>query len=80
MATYARDRLSGVGPNAPVHPRTRPARSVASIGHTKATAEQIERAIDAGATMSTHLGNAAHPTLPKTQNYIGISWRGPAHG
>jgi N-acetylglucosamine-6-phosphate deacetylase len=43
---------------------------VASIGHTKATAEQIHAAVAAGATMSTHLGNAAHPTLPKTQNYI----------
>jgi N-acetylglucosamine-6-phosphate deacetylase len=43
---------------------------VASIGHTKATPEQIAAAVDAGATMSTHLGNAAHPTLPKTQNYI----------
>ena len=43
---------------------------VASIGHTKASAEQIRAAVDAGATVSTHLGNAAHPTLPKTQNYI----------
>jgi N-acetylglucosamine-6-phosphate deacetylase len=43
---------------------------VASIGHTKATPEQIAAAVDAGATMSTHLGNAAHSTLPKTQNYI----------
>lgn len=43
---------------------------VASIGHTKATTQQIRAAVDAGATMSTHLGNAAHPTLPKTQNYI----------
>jgi N-acetylglucosamine-6-phosphate deacetylase len=43
---------------------------VASIGHTKATAEQIAAAVDAGATMSTHLGNAAHSTLPKTQSYI----------
>lgn len=43
---------------------------VASIGHTKASADQIQMAIAAGATMSTHLGNAAHPTLPKTQNYI----------
>jgi N-acetylglucosamine-6-phosphate deacetylase len=43
---------------------------VASIGHTKANAEQIRAAVDAGATMSTHLGNAAHPILPKTQNYI----------
>jgi N-acetylglucosamine-6-phosphate deacetylase len=43
---------------------------VVSIGHTKATSEQIEAAIDAGATMSTHLGNGAHPTLPKARNYI----------
>ena len=41
---------------------------VASIGHTKATTEQIRAAILAGATMSTHLGNAAHTVLPKTQN------------
>jgi N-acetylglucosamine-6-phosphate deacetylase len=43
---------------------------VASIGHTKADSEQIQAAVAAGATMSTHLGNAAHPNLPKTQNYI----------
>jgi len=43
---------------------------VASIGHTKATGDQIRAVVDAGATMSTHLGNAAHPVLPKTQNYI----------
>lgn len=43
---------------------------VASIGHTKATAEQIHAAVEAGATMSTHLGNGAHSVLPKTVNYI----------
>jgi len=43
---------------------------VASIGHTKATSDQIKAAVDAGASMSTHLGNAAHATLHKTQNYI----------
>lgn len=43
---------------------------VASIGHTRATSEQIHATAAAGATMSTHLGNAAHSTLPKTQNYI----------
>jgi len=43
---------------------------VVSVGHTKATHEQIRAAVEAGATMSTHLGNAAHPVLPKTQNYI----------
>ena len=43
---------------------------VVSVGHTKAGPDQIRAAADAGATMSTHLGNAAHPILPKTQNYI----------
>ncbi len=43
---------------------------VVSIGHTKATHDQIRAAVEAGATISTHVGNAAHPTLPKTQNYI----------
>ncbi len=43
---------------------------VASIGHTKANTAQIQAAVSAGATMSTHLGNASHPQLPKTQNYI----------
>src|SRR5579859_1607685 len=33
---------------------------VVSVGHTKATAEQIRAAVDAGASMSTHLGNGAH--------------------
>ncbi len=43
---------------------------VASIGHTKANSAQIANAVAAGATMSTHLGNAANALLPKTQNYI----------
>jgi N-acetylglucosamine-6-phosphate deacetylase len=43
---------------------------VASIGHTKGTADQIQATVAAGATMSTHLGNAAHSSLHKTQNYI----------
>jgi N-acetylglucosamine-6-phosphate deacetylase len=41
-----------------------------SIGHTHASAAQIAEAVSAGASMSTHLGNAAHPMLPKTSNYI----------
>jgi N-acetylglucosamine-6-phosphate deacetylase len=43
---------------------------VASIGHTRATSQQIGDAVSAGATMSTHLGNGANPMLPKTANYI----------
>lgn len=42
----------------------------ASIGHTGASAEQIAAAVDAGATLSTHLGNAGHSVLPKHPNYI----------
>jgi N-acetylglucosamine-6-phosphate deacetylase len=42
----------------------------ASIGHTHATAEQISAAVDAGATLSTHIGNAGHSVLPKHPNYI----------
>lgn len=41
-----------------------------SIGHTGATPEQIHRAADAGATLCTHLGNGAHPTLPRHPNYL----------
>jgi N-acetylglucosamine-6-phosphate deacetylase len=40
------------------------------IGHTAATSEQIREAVAAGARMSTHLGNGAHPTLPRHPNYI----------
>ncbi len=42
---------------------------VASIGHTGASVEQIAAAVDAGATLSTHLGNGAHAVLPR-RNYI----------
>jgi N-acetylglucosamine-6-phosphate deacetylase len=42
----------------------------ASIGHTHATAEQITAAVDAGATLSTHIGNAGHTVLPKHPNYV----------
>lgn len=41
-----------------------------SMGHTGATVEQIEAAVSAGATMSTHLGNGAHSVQPKWSNYI----------
>ncbi|WP_159888729.1 N-acetylglucosamine-6-phosphate deacetylase [Paenibacillus puerhi] len=41
-----------------------------SIGHTAATPEQIRLAVKAGATMSTHLGNGAHGTLPRHPNYV----------
>lgn len=43
---------------------------VIAIGHTAATAEQLDAAVRAGATFSTHLGNAAHPMLRRHPNYI----------
>lgn len=43
---------------------------VASIGHTRATKDQIRAAVSAGATLSTHLGNAAHAMMPKFPNCI----------
>ncbi|OZB92880.1 N-acetylglucosamine-6-phosphate deacetylase [Paenibacillus sp. XY044] len=41
-----------------------------SIGHTAASSAQIQAAVQAGARMSTHLGNGAHPVLPRHPNYI----------
>ena len=41
-----------------------------SLGHHAATAEDIEAAIAAGATLCTHLGNGAHAQLPRHPNYI----------
>jgi N-acetylglucosamine-6-phosphate deacetylase len=41
-----------------------------SIGHTAATPEQVTAAIDAGATLSTHLGNGAHGMIRRHPNYI----------
>lgn len=43
---------------------------VTSIGHTKATAEQIQDAVSAGATLSTHIGNGAHSVMQRHPNYI----------
>lgn len=43
---------------------------VVSIGHTKATSGELEAAVAAGATFSTHLGNGAHAVLARHPNYI----------
>jgi N-acetylglucosamine-6-phosphate deacetylase len=43
---------------------------VASIGHTQASPARIAAAVSAGATLSTHLGNGAHPLLRRHPNYI----------
>jgi N-acetylglucosamine-6-phosphate deacetylase len=42
----------------------------AALGHMAATGRQIRSAVDAGARLSTHLGNGAHRTLPRHPNYV----------
>ncbi len=41
-----------------------------AIGHTAASTKQIIEAVQAGASLSTHLGNGAHAVLPRHPNYI----------
>lgn len=41
-----------------------------SIGHTHASPEQIHAAVDAGATLSTHLGNGVADPLPRHPNLL----------
>lgn len=41
-----------------------------AIGHTDATPEQIHRAVDAGARLSTHLGNGIAATIPRHPNVV----------
>lgn len=43
---------------------------VVAIGHTNATCAQIDEAVSAGATLSTHLSNATRHLLPKWENYF----------
>ncbi len=43
---------------------------VVAIGHTAADSDQIKAAVDAGVSMSTHLGNGAHGTIRRHPNYI----------
>ena len=43
---------------------------VVSIGHTAADSSQIRAAVDAGARLSTHLGNGAHRLLRRHPNYL----------
>lgn len=43
---------------------------IVAIGHTNASPAQIHAAVDAGATLSTHLGNGIAPELPRHPNPI----------
>jgi N-acetylglucosamine-6-phosphate deacetylase len=63
--------LSPEWPEAPRYiERLAAAGVVASIGHTKAATVQLNDAVSAGATLSTHLGNGSHGMLPRHPNYI----------
>ncbi|MDA0282933.1 MAG: amidohydrolase family protein [Planctomycetota bacterium] len=41
-----------------------------AIGHTGANSDQVTAAVDAGARLSTHLGNGAHGQICRHPNYI----------
>lgn len=43
---------------------------IVSLGHTSADAAQIAAAVDAGATLSTHLGNGSHALLNRRHNHL----------
>ncbi|MCP4785934.1 MAG: amidohydrolase family protein [Fuerstiella sp.] len=43
---------------------------VVAVGHSAADTDQIGAAVEAGARLSTHLGNGAHATLPRHPNYL----------
>jgi N-acetylglucosamine-6-phosphate deacetylase len=43
---------------------------IAAIGHTAAPPDRIKAAVEAGATLSTHLGNGSHPLIPRLRNYL----------
>jgi len=63
--------LSPEWPGAPLYIEALASEGVAtSIGHTRATREQIQDAVSAGATLSTHIGNGAHGVLQRHPNYI----------
>jgi N-acetylglucosamine-6-phosphate deacetylase len=48
--------------------RARAMGSVVALGHTAAGIDEVTRAADAGAALSTHLGNGLAPMLPKFAN------------
>jgi N-acetylglucosamine-6-phosphate deacetylase len=43
---------------------------VVAIGHCAPEPAQIDAAVEAGAVLSTHLGNGAHQVLPRHANYL----------
>jgi len=43
---------------------------IVSLGHTSADAAQIAAAVEAGASLSTHLGNGSHAMLSRRHNHL----------
>lgn len=65
--------VSPHGPDASEHVRRLRSLGVTvAIGHTHATPEEVTAAVDAGASLSTHLGNGIPTTVPRHPN---ILWR-----
>ena len=63
--------LSPEWPEAPAYIEHLAAAGVAvAIGHLEASHSQIEAAVQAGAKLSTHIGNGAHRELPRHPNYL----------
>ena len=58
-------------PGAVAYIRAATARGIrASVGHCAPTPQQIREAADAGASLSTHLGNGTHQLLPRHPNHL----------
>ena len=63
--------LSPHWPEAPAYVRHLAKAGVTvSLGHTAADAAQIAAAVEAGATLSTHLGNGSHAMLNRRHNHL----------
>ncbi|HPS52470.1 MAG TPA: amidohydrolase family protein [Phycisphaerae bacterium] len=43
---------------------------IMSLGHCNPSTDDVDAAIDAGASMCTHLGNGSHQVVPRLNNYI----------
>ncbi len=66
FVTLAPERPGAIGLIA----RLRKAGVMVGIGHSDAKEADIDRAVEAGAQISCHLGNGAHAVLPRHRNYI----------
>jgi N-acetylglucosamine-6-phosphate deacetylase len=66
LVTLAPERPGAIG----LIWQLRQAGIVVSLGHSAATETDIDQAIQAGAQLSSHLGNGAHALLPRHRNYV----------